>query len=71
MFVERKAGIIVGVYTPRQPGQAEEELPADNPEILAFQASKPSPKVLTFDAIATLLKTKLLVTQAEIDAAKV
>lgn len=36
MFVQREAGAIVGVFSVAQPGLAEEELPEDHPEIVAF-----------------------------------
>lgn len=35
-FVERNGGVIVGVYTMRQPGRAEEELLDAHPDVLAF-----------------------------------
>lgn len=36
MFVQRENGKIVGTFHQLQPGLAEEELPADHPEVLAF-----------------------------------
>lgn len=44
MFVQRdNDGKIIGVYGPKQPGIAEEELPNDHPEVLAYL--NPPPKV--------------------------
>ena len=43
-FVERdQLGAIKGVYAVRQPGYAEEELPDDHPDVVAFRAPKPAP----------------------------
>ena len=36
MFIERKNGAITGLYKQPQPGYAEEELPDDHPEVLAY-----------------------------------
>jgi hypothetical protein len=41
-------GVIKGVYANRQPGYAEEELPADDAEVIAF-----------FDAIESSLTGKI------------
>lgn len=44
VFVERDAtGIIKGVYQNPQPGYADEELPDDAPEVVAFRAG-PTPE---------------------------
>lgn len=44
VFVERRAGAIVGVYAQLQPGIAEEELPADHADVLAYRAPKAQTK---------------------------
>lgn len=36
VFVQRTDGKITGVYANAQPGYAEEELPADHPEVVEF-----------------------------------
>ena len=44
MFVQRdNDGKIIGVYGPKQPGIAEEELSDDHPEVVAFL--NPAPKI--------------------------
>lgn len=45
IFVERKAGVICGVYAQPQPGFAEEELPNSDLEVAAFLT--PSTAVVT------------------------
>lgn len=41
-YVERKGGVIVGVYANIQPGQAEEWLPDDASEVVAFLDPEPN-----------------------------
>lgn len=36
MWIHRENGAIQSVYAVQQPGYADEELPDDNPEVLAF-----------------------------------
>jgi hypothetical protein len=43
-YVERRAGTIFGVYALRQPGYAEEELPDNHPDVLAFRSPPPPSK---------------------------
>ena len=40
-FVQRQGGVVSGVFSMRQPGIAEEELPDGHADILAFYAPKP------------------------------
>jgi hypothetical protein len=42
-FVQRDAGVVVGLFDARQPGFAEEFLPADHPDVAAFLAPAPPP----------------------------
>lgn len=35
-FVERDNGVVIGVFANLQPGYAEEELPDDHPDVVAF-----------------------------------
>ncbi len=42
MFIQRNdQGVVTGVFAARQDGFAEEFLPADHPEVLAYLASVP------------------------------
>lgn len=43
VFVERRNGVVVGVYARQQPGYAEEEIAADHPDVVAFLAPPPDP----------------------------
>ena len=67
MFVERRAGVVVGVYANRQPGYAIEELPANNAEIVAYLAPKPKPPL---DPSLSPLPGVTPVTRAEFEALK-
>ena len=42
-FIERNAGVIVGVYANRQPGRADEELADNAPEVTAFRSRVAAP----------------------------
>ena len=42
MFVERRNGVVAGCYAQRQPGIAEEFLPDDHPEVVAYLNRMPS-----------------------------
>lgn len=44
VFVERKAGVIVGVYRRKQPGYAEEELLATHADVTAFKERISTPQ---------------------------
>lgn len=45
-FIERKDGAIIAIYGVKQPGQAEEFLPDDDPEVVAFvEVMRNPPKV--------------------------
>ena len=45
VYVERDAqGKVKGVYGPKQPGYAEEELADDHPDILAFRTALTAPR---------------------------
>lgn len=57
MYVERKAGVIVGAYANPQPGYAEELVADDTAELLAFLAG-PTEAVLRL-AVAASSKTAL------------
>jgi hypothetical protein len=50
MFIQRfPDGTVQGVYANKQSGYAEEELPDDNPEVIAFLAPKvetPTPTIV-------------------------
>lgn len=48
VYVERDDdGAIKGVYTAPQPGYAEEALPEDHSEVVAFLTPSPVPKIIT------------------------
>lgn len=81
-FIERaQDGTIKGVYARPQPGYAEEEIPDDDPAVLAFQ-TRPAPeprnlaaeidalaaKLARAEAAEAALIEKAIVTKGEIDA---
>lgn len=80
VFVERRAGAVVGVYAVRQPGYAEEEIADDHPEVVAFR-DRPSPaprdlaaeldalaaRLARQDAIEAVLVEKGTLTKGEVD----
>lgn len=47
MFIQRENGKIVGVYSDKCVGVAEEELPDDNPEVVAFLNPPPPIPVIS------------------------
>ncbi len=54
VFVERKAGIVAGVYANPQPGYAEEAIDDEHPDIVAFRtppALPPNPFERLMDAL--------------------
>lgn len=51
-YVQRGSGVIVGVFTALQPGFAEEFLPDDNPEVMAF-LNPPTPIDPELDSVGT------------------
>lgn len=56
-FVQRtSAGAITGVYARLQPGIAEEFLPADNGEVVAYLAPKPPIDLSNIDSLEKTIK---------------
>lgn len=78
MFVERdKGGVVVGLYGARQEGYAEEELPDDHAEVVAYlhahdPNNAPTPRDLAaeLDALIAVVLKKTEVTEADIEAEK-
>jgi F420-dependent methylenetetrahydromethanopterin dehydrogenase len=69
VFVERRAGVVMGVYAMRQPGYAEEELADDHPDIVAYVAPKPAPPTpATAEQLLKALAKKGVITRADVDA---
>ena len=61
-FVERIAGAIVASYARAQPGRAEEELPDNDPALMAFESrviARPPQRSLTEGDVATALDALL------------
>lgn len=70
-YVQRDSnGKIKGVYANLQPGYAEEFLPDNNAEIVAYLTPKPVPKQLSIEDLSALLVSKGVVTQTDIDGKK-
>jgi hypothetical protein len=66
---DRDTGVVRGVFANAQPGRAEEELPDDHPDVLAFRAApSPAPVKTREEAALEVLIEKGLVTEAEIAA---
>ena len=40
VFIERSNGVMMGYYSHRIEGVAEEEVPYDHPDVIAFNAAK-------------------------------
>lgn len=82
VFVERSlAGAIVGIYSMKQPGYAEEEIPETHPDVVAFRSAVVAPardvfaeidaikaKLARASAVEAVLIDKGTVTAAAIDA---
>lgn len=60
VYVERNDGTVVGVYANRQPGFAEEELPYDHAEVVAFLNPPPTAQPV---ALCQVAGARLLVDQ--------
>lgn len=73
-YVERDlGGAIVATYARPQPGRAEELLPDDNPEVVAFQnppAPPPETTPTTADDLERAMIAKGVVTVVDIETAK-
>lgn len=70
-YVERDgSGNVVGVYQNRQPGYAEESLPADHADIAAFKnRASPKPEI-TARELVEVLKTKNLIAETDLPPGK-
>lgn len=70
-FVQRtSAGAITGVYARLQPGIAEEFLPDDNPDVIAFRAPKPPADLSDLDNLEKSLKATVMLTRQYANAIK-
>lgn len=67
MFIERKAGKIVGAYRVAQPGQAETQIADNDPELVAFLGAESKSPV---ESLMDLLVTKNVLSRADTDTIK-
>lgn len=70
-YVQRdENGLIIGVFTNAQEGYAEEELPDDDSEVVAFLTPKPAPRLVLKRVIVDRLYAdgKLEIARAALDA---